>query len=324
MENKIITIIRKATQEGDFEALNKIYSLYEQLQYSTSIKQMAEDTYIWLNKNFDITNMVFSLFDIVKDEKEEILQKGEKFYLDDEYAHFFIINTHTNLNAVVSFSASSSKHQEIILEKKDIIDSAFFQISPIIQNGILKKNYIDSSSLDSVTQVYNRAYLIQNLHKHLNLSKKKEKNMFFLMIGIDHFKAVIDEFSYDIGDKVLIELAKVIHSHINEFDMVARLNGDEFLLTLLNCPSKESAINIGKKIIEDFAKVEILVNITSNQTLKKTICIGLETFEINENTKTPTKAIKNADIALYEAKNKGRSTLFDYHDLSEEDTIELF
>ena len=48
------------------------------------------------------------------------------------------------------------------------------------------------------------------------------------MIGIDHFKAVIDEFDYDVGDKVLIELAKIIHSNIDEFDMVGRLNGDEF------------------------------------------------------------------------------------------------
>ena len=58
------------------------------------------------------------------------------------------------------------------------------------------------------------------------------------MIGIDHFKAVIDEFDYDIGDKVLIELAKIIHSNVNEFDMVGRLNGDEFLVSILNAIDK--------------------------------------------------------------------------------------
>lgn len=324
MENKIINLIKASVEKNNFEMLENIYSLYEQLQYSTNIKQMAEDIYDWLNSNFAIDNMVFSLFDISKDTKEEILKKGNEFFLDDENSHFFIINTHTNLNATVSFCASSDSHQELILNEYNTIESAFFQVSPIIQNGVLKKNYIDSSSLDSVTQVFNRNYLIENLHKHLSLSKNNQDYIYFLMIGVDHFKAIIDEFNYDIGDKVLIELAKVVHSNINEFDMVARLNADEFLVTILSSVSKNDVTNIGNKIIEDFSQVEIVVNEYTNQSLKKTICIGIETLEINNNEQTITDAIKNADIALYEAKNKGRSILFDYKDLKSEDTIELF
>ncbi len=104
-----------------------------------------------------------------------------------------------------------------IQEQFYIIDAAFHLISPIIQNGILKKNYIESSSIDSVTRVYNRSYLVEHLNKYLSLTINRQSQIYFLMVGIDHFKAVIDEFNHDIADTVLIELTKIIHSNISEF-----------------------------------------------------------------------------------------------------------
>lgn len=324
MKNKILDLIKSsANNEKDFNALNSIFNLHEQLQYATNINQMADDIYDWLNEEFSIDNVVFALFDINTNSREEILVKGEEFYLDDDYSCFFIINTHTNLNATVSFNATSNVHYQVIQSKYNTIEAAFFQISPIIQNGIIKKNFIESSSLDSVTKVYNRNYLIENLTKHLNLTKNKESEIYFLMIGVDHFKAVIDEFDYDVGDKVLIELAKVIHSNINEFDMVARLNADEFLVTILSNSSEFEAEEIAKKIINDFANKKILINEETEQVLLKTTCIGFETLDIHSEANI-TDSIKNADIALYEAKNKGRSQLFKFSELTDEDTIDLF
>ena len=324
MKNKILDLIKSsATDENDYKSLVSIFNLYDQLQYATNIKQMAEDIFSWLNKEFNVDNLTFSLFDINKNYKEKIYEKGEEFFLDDELSHFFIINTHTSLNATVSFCATSKVQFKMIEAKYDTIEAAFFQISPIIQSGILKKNFIESSSLDSVTNVYNRNYLIENLTAHLRLSNNIQNEIYFLMIGIDHFKAVIDEFDYDIGDKVLIELAKIIHSNVNEFDMVGRLNGDEFLVSILNATSEYQVEEIAKKIISDFAEITILINEEKNQILKKTICIGFEVYRTNCET-TITDCIKNADIALYEAKNKGRSQFFKFSDLNAEDNIDLF
>ena len=324
MKNKILELIKSsATNQDDYKSLVSIFNLHEQLQYATNIKQMAEDISTWLNKEFNIDNLTFSLFDVNKNYSEKILAKGAEYYLDDDLSYFFIINTHTSLNATVSFCATSKVHFKVLETKYDTIEAAFFQVSPIIQSGILKKNFIESSSLDSVTNVYNRNYLIENLTTHLRLSNNTQNEIFFLMIGIDHFKAVIDEFDYDIADKVLIELAKIIHSNINEFDMVGRLNGDEFLVSILNTTGEYQVEELAKKIISDFAEVNILVNEEKNQTLKKTICIGFEVYRLNSEISI-TDCIKNADIALYEAKNKGRSQLFKFGDLSAEDTIDLF
>ena len=324
MENKILNLIKSsATNEDDYKSLVSIFNLHDQLQYATNIKQAAEDIYTWLNTEYKVDNLSFSLFDTSKNEKEEIFSKGEEFFLDDELSYFFIINTHTNLNAIVSFSATSKVHFKILEEKYNTIEAAFTQVSAVIQSCILKKNFIDSSSLDSVTNVYNRNYLIDNLTTHLRLSNNKQNEIYFLMIGIDHFKAVIDEFDYDIADKVLIELAKVIHTNINEFDMVGRLNGDEFLVSILNNTSEYQAEELAKRIISDFAEISILVNEEKKQSLKKTVCVGFEVYRLHSDI-TITDCIKNADIALYEAKNKGRSQIFKFSDLSAEDTIDLF
>ncbi|WP_044414945.1 GGDEF domain-containing protein [Halarcobacter anaerophilus] len=324
MKNSILELVKKSSHnEEAYKALEKIYQLYDQLQYSSNIKQMAEDIYVWLHTNFNIDNVTFALFDIERNNRENIFIEGEEFYLDDDMSFFFIINTHTSLNAIVSFCANSKEQHEEISKQYNIIEAALFQISPILQNGIIKKNFIETLSLDSVTKVYNRHYLIENLNKQMNLSKKEYKSVYFLMIGIDHFKAVIDEFDHDIADQVLIELAKIIHTNISEFDMVARLSGDEFLISMLSSNSEDEIRKIAQNIIDDFSKVEVIVS-EDGQILKKTVCVGIDVFDTHDKNDSIDKTIKNADIALYEAKNRGRSQLFNYKDLKVEDTIELF
>ncbi|KLE08439.1 GGDEF domain-containing protein [Aliarcobacter butzleri] len=321
--SSILELIKQsATDENAFKSLESIFNFYEQLQYATNIKQVAEDIFIWLNKDFDVNNLIFSLFDINKSIKEDILIKGKEFYLDDDLSHFFIVNTHTNLNATVSFCATSQEHSKFLEEKYQTIEAAFSQVSPIIQNNILKKNFIDSLSLDSVTNVYTRDYLIKMLSERIRLLESEQNEMYLLMIGIDRFKAIIDEFNYEIGDKVLIELARVIHSNISEFDMVGRLDADIFLVSLNDC-NEIQACNIAKKIISDFSEIDILVDKRSGQTLKKTICVGLERYLPNYNISLDD-SIKNANTALYEARNKGRGQFFKFSDLKSEDNIELF
>lgn len=321
--SSILELIKQsATDENAFKSLESIFNFYEQLQYATNIKQVAEDIFIWLNKDFDVNNLIFSLFDINKSIKEDILIKGKEFYLDDDLSHFFIVNTHTNLNATVSFCATSQEHSKFLEEKYQTIEAAFSQVSPIIQNNILKKNFIDSLSLDSVTNVYTRDYLIKMLSERIRLLESEQNEMYLLMIGIDRFKAIIDEFNYEIGDKVLIELARVIHSNISEFDMVGRLDADTFLVSL-NDSNEIQVCNIAKKIISDFSEIDILVDKRSGQTLKKTICVGLERYLPNYNISLDD-SIKNANTALYEARNKGRGQFFKFSDLKSEDNIELF
>lgn len=324
MRNSIIELIKQsASDKVAFETLDSIFKLYEQLQYSSNLNQLASDIFLWLEEEFAIKNMVFSLFDINKNNKTDILAKGDKFYLDDDLSQFFIINTHTNLNATISFCASSEEHSLFLENKYNSIEATFFIISTIVQNAILKKNFIDSASLDSVTNVFSSHYFIENLSSYLKLSNNKQNEIFLLMIGIDRFKAVVDEFNYEIADKVLIELARVIHSNINEFDIVGRLETDTFLVSILSNDDENQACEVAKKIISDFSKARVIVNEETRQTLQKTVSIGFEKFILNSNMSLDD-AIKNADIALVEAKNKGRGEFLKFSKINSSDNFKLF
>ncbi|MFY9105948.1 MULTISPECIES: GGDEF domain-containing protein [Aliarcobacter] len=324
MRNSIIELIKQsASDKVAFETLDSIFKLYEQLQYSSNLNQLASDIFLWLEEEFAIKNMVFSLFDINKNNKTDILSKGDKFYLDDDLSQFFIINTHTNLNATISFCASSEEHSLFLENKYNSIEATFFIISTIVQNAILKKNFIDSASLDSVTNVFSSHYFIENLSSYLKLSNNKQNEIFLLMIGIDRFKAVVDEFNYEIADKVLIELARVIHSNINEFDIVGRLETDTFLVSILSNDDENQACEVAKKIISDFSKARVIVNEETRQTLQKTVSIGFEKFVLNSNMSLDD-AIKNADIALVEAKNKGRGEFLKFSKINSSDNFKLF
>ena len=322
MKIKMLEIIKSACKDQTkFSALENIYALYDQLQYSDDLNEMADSLYDWLYDKYKVNNLNFSLFDMEKNTHYSILKKGGEFFLDGELSFYFIINTHTELNAVVSFAATNQEHYDTINSDYDYIEAAFFQISPILQNGIMKKHHIEASSIDSVTNVHNRKYLIKHIQKMISLSNTHKENITFLMIGIDHFKAVIDEFDYDVGDKVLVELAKAIHSRIKDFDIVARLTGDEFLVALLNLESNDAAQDIASRIIEQFAQSEVIVDEQTNQVLKKTICVGISSYP--QDSEDINQVLKNADSFLYEAKNKGRSQYAVYKK-EEQSSINLF
>jgi diguanylate cyclase (GGDEF)-like protein len=311
MKNKIINLIKEScSNKNKFKALENVYDLYDQLQYSESLNEMANNLYDWLNTKYLVNNLDFSLFDMNTNITTTIFKAGNEFFLDGEFSFYFIINTHTETNAVISFTANSLEHYNTINNDYDYIEAAFFLISSTLQNGIIKKFHIEASSVDSVTNVYSRKYLIEHIHKIISLSNKDESNITFLMIGIDHFKAVIDEFDYDIGDKVLVELAKSIHSSIKNSDIVARLTGDEFLVALVNKSTSLNAPSIAQKIIDFFAQAEVVVDENTQQVLKKTICVGISSYP--KDSKDINQVLKNADSFLYEAKNKGRGKIAIY------------
>jgi len=322
MKSEMLNLINRAINDKDkLQSLENIYTLYDQLQYSENIQEMAFSLCDWLYEKYKVQNIKFSLFDLETNLSTDIVKKGEEFFLDGPFSFYFIINTHADMNAIVAFASTNKEDFESVHEDYSFIEAAFFQISPLLQNGIMKKNHVEASSIDSVTNVHNRKYLIQHINKIITLSKNEEKDIAFLMIGIDRFKAVIEEFDFDIGDQVLIELAKVIHSNIRDFDIVARLTGDEFLVALVNPSSLKSVEKTVQKIIEDFATVEVVVDQDTQQVLRKTISIGISLYP--QDSDDITQVLKNADIFLTEAKNKGRSQ-YAFYKKEEESSIDLF
>lgn len=150
---------------------------------------------------------------------------------------------------------------------------------------------------DYLTGLYNRSKLDNSL-KYLIKRSKRYGNIFgVIMIDIDYFKLVNDEHGHQVGDKVLIEFAKVLTDIFRETDIVGRWGGEEFLI-IVEDADKVGIRNLAHKIratieTHDFPVVK-----------QKTASIGTTTYKKDEKF---DELIDRVDKALYKAKNNGRN-----------------
>ena len=250
----------------------------------------------------------FGIFD------SELLEKNSKF----QTSNVLVSNQNIKDGNYEEFEVKITDEKSLVfrfLKMQIVEDIKVFnifleEVSLMLKNRYLQQELAEASFKDSITGLYNRAFLVEHLKKLVPLTLRNEKNLGVLMISIDHFKAVIDEFNYEIGDKVLKKLAAILMQNLRDSDLIVKYSGDEFMVILSNMSNDNDALMVAEKLVDEFAKAE--VETLPGQFLKKTICAGLSMFpsdgyEIEQ-------IFKNADIALYEAKNLGRSQVLRFED----------
>lgn len=155
---------------------------------------------------------------------------------------------------------------------------------------------------DELTELYDRTVFNTMLDNENKQSERYHKLFSLLMIDIDDFKLINDTYGHQFGDNVLKSVAKQILKTIRESDIAARYGGEEFIILLPNT-SAEKAGKLAEKIRQQIA------NIRFKSDVSITVSIGVAG---KRNGDTLEKMIKNTDIALYEAKSRGKNTFVIY------------
>ncbi len=293
------------------------------IKENEKLKVLENSTEVY-NKIFDYLKQDYNIFEL------EISFKNI-----NEDRVLFKSHEKTNSEYIINLSFTQSQESEVIFlisaENEKIqkeIEHNLFSIKLTLQifsqslyNKYLEKSISELSLIDHITGSYNRTYLNNYAHNILSLSKREEKKIAFLKIGIDQFKAVIDEFDYAIGDKVLKSLAQTLNENVRSSDIVIKIDSDEFLVILLNIINEDNAIMISNKIIDNFSKKKVLVNPKTEQALRKTVCSGISIYP--DDSSDIDEIIRKSDIALYEAKNMGRSQTFIFNK-DDTNTIDFF
>ncbi|URZ05360.1 GGDEF and EAL domain-containing protein [Clostridium felsineum] len=168
---------------------------------------------------------------------------------------------------------------------------------------LLQKNeqleYI--SNHDFVTNIYNRRYLNEYLDYIIN-DKKTNQQITIFYIDVDRFKTINDIYGHDIGDYILIEISKRLEEGIHKKGILARLGGDEFVIALEGEISRPDIEKISKDISSTCNKSVYVDSYEFNMTLS----IGISVFP--DDALSRNVLLKNADIAMYDAKSKGKNT----------------
>lgn len=161
---------------------------------------------------------------------------------------------------------------------------------------------------DSLTQLPNRRLLIDRLHQALASSERIGREGALLIIDLDNFKALNDTLGHQIGDLLLQEVAQRLESCVRAGDTLARLGGDEFVVVLENLSkntleASAQTETVGKKILAALS----LSHQLETHAYHGTASIGATLF--NCNSLAADELMKQADIAMYQAKKAGRNSL---------------
>ena len=155
---------------------------------------------------------------------------------------------------------------------------------------------------DSLTGLHNRRYALYHLDRML--AQTNTHDVALMMLDIDHFKRINDEYGHWAGDRVLIQVAQRLQNHVRDVDLLARIGGEEFLVALPNTTQTEAlecAERLRQAIGEHFFHISDKI-----PHLQVTLSVGLAVSADEHPFETAQSLLDRADRALYVAKSEGR------------------
>jgi diguanylate cyclase (GGDEF)-like protein/PAS domain S-box-containing protein len=155
---------------------------------------------------------------------------------------------------------------------------------------------------DELTELPNRSLFRQALNKALQRAERSGKMLSVLFFDLDRFKNINDSLGHDAGDEVLRAVAERLTGCVRKVDLVARFGGDEFAVLTEGLTAEDQASTVARKILETLSKPLIL----AGRQYRPAASIGISTYPTDG--RDAQSLLKNADIAMYRAKEEGRGT----------------
>lgn len=298
--------------------------LYEQKHYQleydkrataelTDLYENAPCGYNTLDKQGYIKRINNTLAQWLGYDKSEILDKHFSEFLTPESKTLFnnlieALNTEQNVEGItlevkckngdtfhVSLVATGIKDRNRLV----IARTTVFNISDRIK---LEKRLEYIANTDPLTGVKNRRYFFEKSHALFPPNTNENTPIAALMLDIDHFKSINDQYGHKVGDIVLTAFCREVEKHINEDDIFTRIGGEEFAL-LYHPTSPQDTVDKAEKLRE--AIENLTVDVKKGVNIKMTVSIGCA-YQKNHHIDID-QLMQQADDALYQAKLSGRN-----------------
>lgn len=169
---------------------------------------------------------------------------------------------------------------------------------------------------DALTALPNRNMLQEQLRLNLISAEREQRPMAMMFLDLDRFKKINDTLGHHIGDSVIIEVGRRLREAMRTSDIVARLGGDEFVILLTSLGDLADGERVAIKLLELFAEP---IRIGPHE-LRVTPSIGLALYPAHG--KDSITLMRHADLAMYQAKSKGRNRVQVYSDQMDAPTVD--
>ena len=154
---------------------------------------------------------------------------------------------------------------------------------------------------DTLTQIPNRHSFMQSLQESMTYAENRQSTVALLFIDLDHFKWTNDTYGHNVGDKLLIEIAKRLKQSLRQIDSVYRIGGDEFTVIVPNYTNLNALADIANRLIEAICAPLTI----DDHPMRHNASIGISTYPVDA---TDSKSlIQCADAAMFRAKEQGRA-----------------
>jgi diguanylate cyclase (GGDEF)-like protein len=171
-----------------------------------------------------------------------------------------------------------------------------------VENARLFDEVQRLATLDGLTGTYNRRHFMELAHLAFESARRFGQPLTAVMLDVDHFKAINDEYGHHVGDQVLRSLAERCRSALRTIDHLGRYGGEEFAILLPGTTRHNAATILAERIRHRVAEEPIH---TDAGPVRVTVSVGVAAME--PATRNPEELFKRADAALYEAKQAGRN-----------------
>jgi len=207
---------------------------------------------------------------------------------------------------VIFVTARNEEHDEEKGLNLGAVDYITKPVSPVIVNARVQthvtlkqqRDILEKMALhDKLTGLYNRYYLLEEANHKVSQAMRHKYDLSLLMLDIDYFKTINDEYGHPAGDEVLKAVGKLLKELGRTEDITARFGGEEFVVVLDHCDAMNAE-----------AKAEIIrqkIEASKPEGINVTVSIGVAQLKAGE--ESFSDLLKRADIALYLAKEQGRN-----------------
>lgn len=176
------------------------------------------------------------------------------------------------------------------------------QIAQYKQRKLAERSLRFMASHDELTGLFNRAALQHELARAIKRSNRHQKQFAVMFVDLDRFKHINDTLGHGVGDEMIKVCGERLAALLREDDVVARFGGDEFVLLLENLSSASDAAVVAEKVLACCAEPFLI----EGRELHVSASVGVSVYP--ENGGDAEALLKNADTAMYRAKEKGRNT----------------